>query len=118
LAVASVDALVASAGVSEEEAQEVVAVVKRRGEALAELGKIKGVTPELAERLVGEGIASCRDLAGAAADKLARKLGILREETQMIVDDAKRRCEALDAMQTTASIDSDGAPAGDAESEA
>ncbi|MBR4105567.1 MAG: transcription termination factor NusA [Thermoguttaceae bacterium] len=118
LAVASVDALVASAGVSEEEAQEVVAVVKRRGEALAELGKIKGVTPELAERLVGEGIASCRDLAGAAADKLARKLGILREETQMIVDDAKRRCEALDAMQTSAPIDSDGAPAGDAESEA
>ncbi len=118
LAVASVDSLVASTGVSEEEAQEVVAVVKRRGEALAELGKIKGVTPELAERLIGEGIASCRDLAGAAADKLARKLGILREETQMIVDDAKRRCEALDAMQASAPVDSDGAPARDAESEA
>ncbi|MBR2002762.1 MAG: DUF4332 domain-containing protein, partial [Thermoguttaceae bacterium] len=102
LTTASVDKLVESVGVSEEEAQAVVAVVKRRGDALAELGKIKGVTPELAERLVGEGVASYRELADAAVDKLARKLGILREETQMIVDEAKRRCEVLDATKSVA----------------
>ena len=100
LATASVDKLIESVGVSEEEAQAVVAVVKRRGDALAELGKIKGVTRELAERLVGEGFSSYRELADAPADKLARKLGILREETQMIVEEAKRRCEAMDANQT------------------
>ena len=60
LASASVDKLVESVGVSEEEAQAVVAVVKRRGDALTELAKIKGVTPDLAERVVGEGVVSCR----------------------------------------------------------
>jgi predicted flap endonuclease-1-like 5' DNA nuclease len=97
LASASVDKLVESVGVSEEEAQNVVAVVKRRGDALTELAKIKGVTPDLAERLVGEGIVSHRELADAHADKLARKLGIMREKMQLIVEEAKRRCEALNA---------------------
>ena len=108
LATASVDKLVESVGVSEEEAQNVVAVVKRRGDALIELGKIKGVTPELAERLVGQGIASYRDLAAAVVDKLARKLGILREETQMIVDEAKRRCEAMDAAKPSVAQEDSG----------
>ncbi|MBQ7029282.1 MAG: transcription termination factor NusA, partial [Thermoguttaceae bacterium] len=119
LKTASIDKLVESVGVSEEEAQEVVAVVKRRDDALVELGKIKGVTRELAERLVGEGFASYRELADAPADKLARKLGILREETQMIVDEAKRRCEAMDAAkpvvpQEDANVVADGAAEDDA----
>ncbi|MBP3529961.1 MAG: transcription termination factor NusA [Thermoguttaceae bacterium] len=105
LASASVDKLVESVGVSEEEAQAVVAVVKRRGDALTELAKIKGVTPDLAERLVGEGVVSCRGLADAHADKLARKLGVTREKMQMIVEEAKRRCEALDASRALGAED-------------
>jgi predicted flap endonuclease-1-like 5' DNA nuclease len=105
LATASVDKLVESVGVSEEEAQAVVAVVKRRGDALTELAKVKGVTPDLAERLVGEGIVSCRGLADVHVEKLARKLGVLREKMQLIVEEAKRRCEALDAIKSAAPQD-------------
>ena len=105
LTTASVDSLVESVGVSEEEAQAVVAVVKRRGDALIELSKIKGVTPDLAERLVGEGIASCRALADVHVEKLARKLGVMREKMQLIVEEAKRRCEALEASRTAVAQD-------------
>jgi N utilization substance protein A len=105
LATASVDKLVESVGVSEEEAQAVVAVVKRRGDALIELAKVKGVTPDLAERLASEGIVSSRALADVHVEKMARKLGVLREKMQMIVEEAKRRCEALEASRTAVAQD-------------
>ena len=105
LATASVDKLVESVGVSEEEAQAVVAVVKRRGDALIELAKVKGVTPDLAERLASEGIVSSRALADVHVEKMARKLGVLREKMQMIVEEAKRRCEALEACKAAVAQD-------------
>ena len=72
---------------------------------MIELAKVKGVTPDLAERLASEGIVSSRALADVHVEKMARKLGVLREKMQMIVEEAKRRCEALEACKAAVAQD-------------